>query len=365
LEEQANVTTHKCPTCRAEMAFDPARQQLHCEHCGTTTDVPRQGTVAEHDLWQGLAESARRGLGTPVRTTRCQECGATVSFSQSVTSTECDFCGSSQVLAQEENRQLIRPESVVPFNVDGKQAAVRFREWLKGLWFRPSDLKARANVTELNGVYVPYWTFDAMVDSSWTADAGYYYYETEEYTETDDKGNTQVKTRQVRLVRWEPASGARHDRYDDLLVCASRGLPEALARKLSSFDTAGLKPYDPAYLAGWKAEEYAIDLKQAWQQAQATIESTQQNRCSSDVPGDTHRSLRVSNRFGDETFKHVLLPLWISAFRYGSKVYRFLVNGQTGEVVGKAPWSAAKLALFIGSIAALVALIIILVKVLR
>jgi ribosomal protein S27E len=362
-DDNADVRLQRCPTCNAEMTFDPARQKLYCEHCGSTAEVPahQKAAIVEHDLEAGLSR-ALRGLGAAVRTTRCQECGATVSFPETVTATACDFCGSSQVLAQEANRNLIRPESVVPFKVDGKQAAVRFREWLKRLWFRPSDLKARASVTEMTGVYVPYWTFDARVDSRWTADAGYTYYETEEYTENDAQGNPQTKTRQVQRVRWEPASGQRHDVFDDLLVCASRGLPDELARKLSTFDTAGLQPYDPAFLAGWKAEEYAVDLDEAWSRAVAQMESTQESRCAADVPGDTQRHLRVSNRFSDRTFKHVLLPVWLSAFRYGGKTFRFLVNGQTGEVVGKAPWSALKLALLITALVAAVVLVIVLVK---
>jgi len=270
-----------------------------------------------------------------------------VSFPENVTSTACEFCGSAQVLLQESNRNLIRPESVVPFQVDGRNAAELFRKWLGGLWFRPSNLQQSARVAEMNGVYVPYWTFDSNVDSSWTAQAGYYYYETETYTEQDQNGEWVQKTRQVRKTRWEPAWGSRSDRYDDLLVSASRGLPPDLAQKLSTFNTQGLQPYSPQYLAGWKAEEYAVEINDAWTQAVGRMEGSQREHCSKDIPGDTYRNLHVTNRYRDETFKHVLLPVWISAFRYGGKPFRFLVNGQTGEVVGKAPWSVIKIVLFI------------------
>ena len=167
-------------------------------------------------------------------------------------------------------------------------------------------------------------------------------------------------SRQVQKVRWEPAWGSRTDHFDDVLVCASRGLPEDLARKLKTFDTVALRPYDPSFLAGWKAEEYAVDLNDGWKLAVAEMESTQEQRCRRDVPGDTQRFLNVVNRFYDETFKHVLLPIWISAYRYNDKVYRFLVNGQTGEVTGKAPVSVFKIILFILVIAAIIATIVIL-----
>lgn len=352
---QASAAAYRCPSCSAEMTFDPNAGMLRCGHCGATQPIggPAPGqAIVEHRLDQGLAQTAQRGLGTPVRSTRCQECGAAVSFPENVTSTTCEFCGSSHVLTQEANRNLIRPESVVPFRVDGAAAAGLFRKWLGSLWFRPSDLQRRARVAAMSGVYVPYWTFDAQVQSNWTAQAGYFYYETETYWDQDEKGNKVQRTRQVQKTRWQPAWGSRQDAYDDVLVCASRGLPAELARKLGTFDTRGLQPYDPAFLAGWKAEEYAVELDAGWAEAAQIMEASQRSRCAADVPGDTHQSLHVTSRYWGQTWKHVLLPIWIATFRYGDKPYRFLVNGQTGEVEGKAPWSVVKIVLFAAAILA-------------
>src|SRR5262249_39363719 len=127
----------------------------------------------------------------------------------------------------------------------------------------------------------------------------------------------------------------------------SKGLPQDLAAQLRTFDTKQLVPYSPGFLAGWRAEEYAIDLQAGFGGAQEIMVAAQQKNCASDVPGDTHRSLNVVNTFSHVTFKHVLLPVWIAAYRYREKVYRFLVNGQTAEVVGKAPWSWTKITLFV------------------
>ena len=357
----ASAMAFRCAQCNGEMSYDASRQAMACGHCGHVQGVPRsegRQAIVEYDLERGLAMSRQRGYGTQVKTSQCQECGASVSFSPQATAAECDFCGSSQVLHQDENRNVIRPESLVPFRVARDDASDKFASWIRKLWFRPSDLKHKARVAGMNGVYVPYWTFDAAVHSDWTAQAGYYYYETETYTERDSEGNVVTKTRQVRRTRWEPAWGARNDSFDDVLVCASRGLPEKLERKIRSFDTAALVPYEPSYLAGWKAEEYAVELNDGWRKALAHMESVQERRCSHDVPGDTQRFLHVTSTFSDETFKHVLLPIWISSYRYRGEVYRFLVNGQTGQVTGKAPLSVVKIALFTLFIAAVIAGII-------
>jgi hypothetical protein len=208
-----------------------------------------------------------------------------------------------------------------------------------------------ARLEQIVGVYVPYWTFDADVHSEWSAERGWHYYETEEYT-TVENGETVTRTREVQRTRWEPAYGWRSDHYDDVLVCGSRGLPDKLVEKFSTFDTRALTPYAPSYLAGWRAESYAIDLPNAWTRAQSKIDVSQRGRCGGDVGGDTHRALSVSNRYSRETFKHVLLPVYVAAYRYQDKPYRFLVNGQTGEVVGEAPLSFWKIFFLVVTIVA-------------
>jgi hypothetical protein len=350
----------KCDGCGAEMKFDATLGKLKCDFCGAAKEVPAgEGAVVEHDLFEGLA-AAPRGLGAAAtRTSKCQECGANVAFPDGTTATRCTFCGSSNVLEQSENARALRPESLLPFAVDKKRANQSFASWMGKLWFRPGDLKQLAKVQELAGVYVPFWTFDAHVDSRWNADAGYHYYVSEEYTATEN-GQTVTRTRQVQRTRWEPAWGQRADDYDDVLVCASRGLPKELAQKNVHFDTHQLVPYSPGFLAGWRAEEYAVELDEGFGQAQAIMEAEQRKRCSRDVPGDTQRNLQVANTFSAVTFKHVLLPVWIAAYRYQSKVYRFLVNGQTGEVVGKAPWSWIKITLFVLVLAALLTALVVL-----
>jgi len=337
-----------CSNCGAKLAYDAGAQAMKCPYCGTQQDIPNQPQTKgapvgrEIPIEEGLRLAAR-GFGTPVTQVSCSDCGASVNVSPGEQTAKCAFCGSQQVLAQEAPGTAIRPESLVPFKLDKKAANEKFEVWLGELWFRPNDLKKMAKLQEMGGVYIPFWTFDAWASSDWSADAGYHYYETEYYT--DDNGNQ--ASRQVQRTRWVPASGHRQDFFDDTLVCASRGLPPELVSKFETFDTKQLTAYQPQFLAGWRAESYAVELMPAWGSAQARMGDVQRGRCSSDVPGDTQRNLSVRNEFSHVTFKHVLLPIWIAAYRYNGKPYQFLVNGQTGEVVGKAPWSVWKITLAI------------------
>ena len=81
-----------------------------------------------------------------------------------------------------------------------------------------------------------------------------------------------------------------------------------------------------------------------------------------DIGGDEQRIYSVNTKYNDITFKHVLLPIWISAYRFKNKVYRFLINGRTGEVQGERPWSVWKIIFFSLSIAAVVTGIVILIN---
>ncbi|HET9238650.1 MAG TPA: hypothetical protein VFO10_15420 [Oligoflexus sp.] len=337
---------YKCVRCQGSLVFDPAAQQLRCESCQQLQAIPQESvthSIVEYKLEDGLARDAVRGYGLETRTVSCQNCGAIVSLDIHLTATHCSFCSSNQVLELKDHRQVIRPESVVPFSIGEKVINELFSRWVRSLWLRPNALKRLARISEVRGVYIPYWVFDAKVHSDWQALAGYYYYETEHYTERAADGRIEHKTRQVQKVRWVPAAGSRTDVYDEFLICASQGLSQDLAARLQTFDTSFLKPYEPEYLVGWCAEEYQIGLNDSWQRAVALMEQEQMRRCSGDVPGDTQSGLHVQNEFSEERFKHVLLPIWISAYRYRERTFQFLVNGQTGEVQGKAPLSIWKI----------------------
>ncbi len=357
-----------CSKCGAKLNYDAGSQAMVCPYCGHKQEVQtrpqavqqagyvQQEQIREIPIEQGMA-MATKGLGVQVTTINCKDCGATVNIGEGERTTACAFCGSHQVLQATTNDQAIRPESLVPFKINKQSANDLFGKWLASLWFRPNDLTKIAKVQEMGGVYVPFWTFDSMVHSNWTAERGWHYYETEVYTSYEN-GQSVTRTRQVQRTRWESAWGNRRDFFDDTLVCAGKGLPGDLVEKFSTFNTRELIPYAPHYLAGWRAEAYAVDLMSGWGMGQQKMARVQEGRCAGDIGGDTHRGLNVSNTYTQVTFKHILLPIWIAAYRYNDKVYRFLVNGQTGEVVGKAPYSFWKIFFLVLGIVTVIGIIV-------
>jgi predicted RNA-binding Zn-ribbon protein involved in translation (DUF1610 family) len=343
-----------CPQCGSQMDFDAAKGLLLCAYCGHTMDVPTTvDQIREYDLQKALREAVAKptetGYGGEKRSIKCKSCGGVNTVDANVVSTECPFCGSNQVVPQEQVAQVIKPESLLPFKVEQAKAIALFRGWLGSGFFRPNPVKkiAQEAQAKIHGVYLPFWTFDAFTSSWWQAEAGYYYYTTETFWTTDAKGERVQQTRQVQHIRWEPASGQLQMFLDDVLVPAGGQVDKAMIQNLYPFDTKALMPYKPEFLAGWGAEAYSVDLKQGWSEGQAIMKSRIEQACAARVPGDTQRNLRVNTAYSKMTYKHVLFPVWIASYRYSDKVYHFMVNGQTGEVQGQAPISWIKVMLVV------------------
>lgn len=347
-----------CPACGAEARWDPGKQALVCPFCGTVSPAQLNtvtGETVEHDLAAALRAlpDDQRGWQAEKTAVKCQSCQAISVFDPARVAQRCEFCGSASLIPVEQIKAPIRPESLLEFKLPENQVRDVVRQWYGSRWFAPDALKTRALTDTVHGVYIPYWTFDAQVHADWTAESGYYYWDTESYT--DSQGRRQ--TRQVRKTRWVPSSGSLDHFFDDELVPASRGVQEELLRKIEPFPTTtDLKPYDAGFLSGWVVEQYQIDLVAAAQHSRETMEAKTRQLCASQVPGDTQRNLEVAAQFAAQTFKHILVPIWVIAYTYGRRTFQIVINGYTGAVAGKHPLSWVKITLAVMALLILIAI---------
>jgi hypothetical protein len=339
---------HPCAACGAQAEWNPAKQLLVCAFCGTaapfTVDAST-GAIVENDLVKALRElpDEQRGWLSAKRTVQCQSCKAVSVFDPDRVGQNCDFCGSPALVDYTEIKAPIRPQSLLPFKVSESQVREQIRRWYASKWFAPDALKSRALVDRVRGVYIPYWTFDAQAVCPWEAEAGHYYYTTESYR--DSKG--QQQTRQVRHVRWEPASGEVRHFFDDEPVPGTHGVSPSLLREVEPFPTTELVPYDTAFLSGFVVEHYQVVLFEAAQNAEAAMTRKLHEMCAAEIPGDTYRNLQIHPAFSGRTFKHILTPVWLLTYNYGAKAYQVVVNGDTGRMAGDYPKSAWKIAFLV------------------
>jgi len=333
---------YHCPACGGEANWNPTKHALICPFCGTESPYELKErddhtVIVEHDLAETLRSipDSARGWHAEKTSVRCQSCDAVSVFDATKVGQRCEFCGSAQLVPYEQVKDAFTPESLLPLKVDEPKARELIRKWYQSRWFAPNKLRTKALTDTAKGIYIPYWTFDANVHATWTAESG-------TYTGKDRKN-----------IRWRPVSGELSHFFDDDLVAASKGVSAAYLRAIEPFPTDTLIPYDPGYLAGWTVERYQIDLVNAAVQSRRQMEASTRSMCSRQVPGDTQRNLVVNSTFTNQKFKHILVPVWVLTYTFRNKSYQVVVNGVTGKIDGRRPWSWIKI-----SIAVLIALII-------
>ena len=368
----SKVRAFPCRACGAKLSFAPGTETLKCPYCGTGNDIPKSADTVEElglDDWLKQLEDAHETHQQ--EQVKCQNCGGEQTLPANLFATSCTFCG-SPITSKGYAQRLIKPKSLVPFKVTKLQAQEKWRAWIRGLWLAPSALKNFAQGDGgIKGIYIPYWTFDAQTYTNYAGQRGDNY--TENYQTTNDKGErvTESRTR----TDWTNVSGNVSFFHDDVLVPASNSFAAAssknvgaaqtqqvmravggtglstavgaltskLAGGFRTWNTKELVPYQEEYIAGFQAEAYQVGLKDAFVSGKQQIDNRVEDLVRSDIGGDHQRITSINTQYSHLTFKHILLPMWVSAYLFSGKIYRFLVNGQSGEVVGESPKSGWKI----------------------
>jgi DNA-directed RNA polymerase subunit RPC12/RpoP len=355
------VHRYPCSACGADLLYEPRDGFLSCPYCGHKEAIPTSADQIQERSFEEYLQirpDQMAQLAANALEVRCQSCGATVTFTPPEVARQCDFCG-VQIVAQAKSADpILAPEGVLPFLITQPQASAGLRQWLSSRWFAPNALKQFAQPDAIRGVYLPFWTYDTNTNSYYTGERGEHYTVTETYTETDAQGKQVERTREVQHTRWYPASGTVTRWFDDVLVAASVSLSLQRLEALEPWDLAELKPYDPAFLSGFKAERYQVDLAKGFERVKQIAEGVIQGDVRQAIGGDEQRISNIATHYSGITFKHLLLPVYAGAYRFNQKVFQIVVNGRTGEIQGDRPYSFWKIAILVISILLVVLLLV-------
>ncbi|MEM8790576.1 MAG: primosomal protein N' (replication factor Y) - superfamily II helicase [Pseudomonadota bacterium] len=346
-----------CSNCGAQLSFSPGSQTLTCPACGAENEIPPLETgpwggeaIRELDYEKAIANMLAPRDVVEVETLPCPSCGAEVTLDEKTLAQECPFCATPLAKEASHSLQHPKPQGVLPFALEEREAKQKLTDWLGRLWFAPNGLKKYAESGRpVAGVYVPHYTYDAKGSARYSGARGDAYYVTRTRTVMVD-GKPQRQTYQERRIRWTPVSGQVRRFFDDVLVPASDTLLEQADRVEAggqSWDLAAIEPYRPQFLAGFRAEAPSVSLKAGFGRAEHTMEAILRRDVRFDIGGDEQRITRMATRYDEVTFKHVLLPIWLAAYRWKNKPFRVVINGRTGAVSGERPYSAWKIALAI------------------
>ena len=345
------ATDKKCPQCDGIMAFDPASGGLKCPFCGHVEKVALAAAIDEETnevvysaaelRFEDAEKTGNCDWGVATKTIICKSCGGEAVYDALQISGTCPYCGSRQVTeANDEN--TLAPGGVCPFKVTKQDAGVRFKKWLGSKWYAPKEAKQSAQAEAFNGLYLPYWTFDADTVSNYKGEYGI----DREVTDSDGDSHTETD--------WYKTSGVYSEFIDDQLIMGTNRHNREVLSMIEPFNTADNVIYKPEYISGYATERYAVGLKDGWEVAKKSITSRLKNNITKKIlkekAADHVANLKFSTQYNDIRYKYLLLPVWTSAFTYKGKIYEFMVNGQTGKVGGKYPISAGKVILTIAII---------------
>ena len=352
-----------CINCGAELLYAPGTTELKCEYCNHTQEIPpAEIGFEELELQEYLSQMGTLSHSEAITMLECKNCGANQHIEENYKSLHCVYCTMPLIIEDAQKEEWILPGAVLPFQIDQKKAYLIFQKWVDGLWFAPSKLKKAALDPEnTKGLYSPYWTFDAQLFATYTGQRGDYYYVSVPYTTTVN-GKTVTRMRQERRTRWSPASGSINGFVDDTLIKASKQRSGKIPAKIAKWNLKTLKPFDSSYLSGFVTEKYTIPLKEGHLESNKEARKIADRWVRRDIGGDTQRVSSIEMKLSDETFKHILLPVYISAYHFKSKRYNFFVNGQTGVLSGERPYSFWKIFFFVLGILLVITTIILLLQ---
>ena len=335
--------TFPCDNCGAKLTFSIGAQKMECGHCGFSKQLEfaEGAKVEERDLEAALQNQVQQrsssGQFAGTHEVKCTSCGATVAFSGTLTSSACSYCDAP---IQRENAHAathrIPVDGVCPFAIEKAAASTKLKDWVNSRWFAPNEFKSRGVEGRFEGVYMPFFTFDAMTFTRYAGERGDAYYVT--------TGSGQQQ-RKERRVRWTSAHGAFQRFFDDVCIPALRSLPQALLQKLEPWPLEKLVPFSDQALSGKLAHTYEVELKEGLSLVKQRIDGELNKDVKQRIGGDEQRVHSMDTAYSALTYKHVLLPVWILAYRYTDKSYRVVVNAMTGQVSGERPWSAIKIGL--------------------
>lgn len=339
--------TYTCPRCGGHLAYDIRASGIACQHCGYQQKVEgtRVGRAAdEFEFTLDTLNQAEQGWGELRSQLHCDNCGAELSYPKGAVATSCPYCASNKVNVQVAEEEKLRPRFLVPFKLSKEQLPTLVSTWLGQGWFHPPELSAGFMIRRFSAVYLPFWTFDANISAEWEAEVGQQVSQ-RVYNAAQKRWETRTH------ITWHWREGQVDVSIDDLVISgvAPQRLIQTILSKTLPFDLSGLVAYQSDYLAGLQAQAYDVTLPEAWEQAKVEMRERAKQACHDDIPSTYVRNFSMSADFADESWRYIILPIYLAAYRYKDKVYQVMVNGQTGKVAGQKPVDWSKVWLAIGA----------------
>ncbi|MBS9777421.1 MAG: hypothetical protein KGV50_01530 [Gammaproteobacteria bacterium] len=332
-----------CKSCGSALEYHISTQELSCQSCGHSEKIKKSHkTIKEFSLKNALENITLKPFEPPSTNISCNNCGATSQWDDYTLSDACQYC-KTPIAQSDTNAERIHIEAIVPFILERTKAQNIYGQWIKKRWFAPNTLKQMSGHNKtFERVYIPHWTFDSSTDSNYQGLRGDYYIDFVTSTKIVN-GKLETVTMPVQKTRWTSVSGTVRIFFDDLIVLASMLIPTTIVQELGPWRLQDAKPYTPEYITGSKTHYYQLNLDDAYSLAQENMQRRINVEIKREIGGDKQRIRHIDTNYQNSTYKLVMLPIWHSSFEYRGKIYKTVINGQSGKIAGQYPKSTIKI----------------------
>lgn len=336
----SEITNYQCPACTAPLRFDGESGKLQCDFCGSTYEVPeieklyaekdkaaaKASEQAEKTAQKEAAEKTAAGwdVDENLRAYLCPTCGAELITEKTTAATSCPYCGNPSVVPGQLSGAL-KPEFVLPFKIEKEAAmAALHKHYGKRNFYLPKLFRSDNQIERVQGVYVPFWLFDATVSGSG------------QYDGQDSVTHTEGDYEVTRTMHYnvERAGTAEFNRIP---VDGSKKMPDDYMDSIEPFDYTQLKPFSTAYLPGFLADCYDVSVEEASPRMETRCENSLDDLLRRDIPHSVVVKKSFSSRVEKKEAHYALLPVWMLTTKWRDHTYLFAMNGQTGKFVGELP----------------------------
>lgn len=323
---------NKCPTCGANITFNPKNQKWDCKYCGSSFTLEEMQQHKNASSEEVNKSTSSNNVSENLDIYHCKNCGAEVMADEQTTATFCLYCGSTAILKEKIDSGR-KPSKIIPFKKVKEDAIEAFKGIYKGKPLMPRFFNNKENIEKITGVYIPFWAYDLKTEGEIS------------FTSNDVITWSDSRYRYVKTNTFLTKKNGMME-FEKVLVDGSSRFDDDLMDSLEPFDYKDLVDYNHAYLSGFLAEKYDVDSTKAIERAQTRVMNTSVSEIQATIPHQssvvTDNGLKVEMQKDD----YILLPVFMVNIKYKDKMYTFAMNGQTGEIVGNIPIDKKRVLVF-------------------
>ncbi|MCL2806481.1 MAG: hypothetical protein FWD26_11145 [Treponema sp.] len=324
------IKEYKCPNCGGAVKFDSTIQNMKCPYCdaefeiSALDDYNKELALAKEDSFDCEEKSWEPLLQDDLSTGSCPSCGAELIGDSNTIATVCPCCGNTQIVTKRLTG-VLKPDCVIPFHLEKKAAVDALKEFCKGKKLLPNFFVKENHINCIQGVYVPFWLYDSQTD-------GHVRYKATRMKAWSDSQYNYTKTDFFSVIR-DGTLG-----FEKVPVDASERMDDKYMDAMEPFDYSKIKDFKSAFLSGYLAEKYDVDSKQCMERAAKRMKTSVENEFRKSVTGYSSVSVESSTvNVKDGKVTYSLFPVWILNTKYKKENYQFMMNGQSGRLVGRLP----------------------------